>query len=321
MRAVVFRGAGGPEVVGVEERPEPTPGRAQVLVRTRFAGVNPADVAQREGRYPPPRDAPPDIPGLEVAGEVVAVGSEVTRWQPGDRVFGLVGGGGMAQLVLAHQDHLAAVPANLEAAAAAAVPEAFITAHDALLQASLNEGELFVVTGANGGVGTAAIQIGLATHARLLAVVRRAEAGQAIAQRFGVKAVTDDAYVDAAKTAGGAAVVIELVCGDSFERSLEALGRRGRIVVVGSMAGRNVQLDLGKLVAKRATVLGTVLRARSIEEKAVAVAAFANKVVPWLADGTVQPLIDSVFPLANVRDAFERLSGPGKFGKVLLEFD
>jgi len=310
MIAVTFHGAGGPEVMAVDERPDPVPQSSEVLVRATHAALNPADVAQRAGNYPAPPGSPADIPGLEVAGTVIACGEAVTAWRAGDRVFGLVGGGGLSDTVAVHERHVARIPDDLTDREAAAVPEAFITAHDAVFtRAGLALGETLLVNGASGGVGTAAVQLGVAAGARVLANARSHR-----------EALTDmGAEPCVLSEARGVDVVLELVGAANLAGSLEALALRGRIIVVGTGAGADTELSLRALMGRRASVMGTVLRARSMEEKAAAVQAFARSVVPHLAAGRVRPVIDRVFPVAEAAAAFEHLSAPGKLGKVLLE--
>jgi NADPH2:quinone reductase len=323
VRAVVFTGAGGNEVVRVEERPDPVPAGEEVVVRARFAALNPADLVQRAGAYPAPPGSPADVPGLEVAGVVETCGERVSAWQEGDRVFGLVGGGGLADRVLVHERCLARVPERLEEREAAAVPEAFITAHDAARsQAGLTPGEMLLVHGAAGGVGTAAIQIGLATGARVLGVVRSARAAEAVGE-LGARPIEESDFVSGVQEATdgrGVDVVLELVGAPHFPADLEALAPGGRIIVVGVGAGQEATIPLLRLMQKRATVRGTVLRPRPLEEKAAAVRAFEREVVPALADGRMRAVVDSVYAVDDVADAFDRLAGRGKVGKVLLEF-
>jgi NADPH:quinone reductase len=323
VRAVVFTGSGGNEVVRVEERRDPVPCGEEVVVRARFAALNPADLVQRAGSYPAPAGSPPDIPGLEVTGVVEACGERVTAWRKGDRVFGLVGGGGLADRVLVHERCLAPVPERLDDRVAAAVPEAFITAHDAVRsQAELTAGETLLVHGAAGGVGTAAVQIGLVTGARVLGVVRSERASAAV-RELGAEPIENETFahrVDEATEGRGADVVLELVGAPHFEDDLEALALRGRVVIVGVGAGQETTIQLRTLMQKRAVVRGTVLRPRPLEEKAAAVRAFEREVLPALADGRMRPLVDSVFPGADVTEAFDRLAGSGKVGKVLIEF-
>ena len=310
MIAVTFHGAGGPEVMAVDERPDPVPQSSEVLVRATHAALNPADVAQRAGNYPAPPGSPADIPGLEVAGTVIACGEAVTAWRAGDRVFGLVGGGGLSDTVAVHERHVARIPDDLTDREAAAVPEAFITAHDAVFtRAGLALGETLLVNGASGGVGTAAVQLGVAAGARVLANSRSHR-----------EALTDmGAEPCVLSEARGVDVVLELVGAANLTGSLDALALRGRIIVVGTGAGADAELSLRALMGRRASVMGTVLRARPMEEKAAAVQAFARSVVPHLAAGRARPVIDRVFPVAEAAAAFEHLSAPGKLGKVLLE--
>ncbi len=320
MRAVTFSGAGGNEVVRFTGRPDPVPGDHEVLIAARFAGVNWADVAQRAGHYPAPPGSPADIPGLEVAGLVQAAGREVRAWQAGDRVFGIVGGGGLADRVVAHERHLAAVPDGLGEDTAAAVPEAYITAHDAVFtRCGLELGEVLLVTGANGAVGSAAVALGLAAGARVVASVRSAGTGDALAAAGAIVTGPDKVAGELAAL-GGAGVVLELIGAQNLEADFAVLAMKGRIVVVGTPAGADGAISLGWLMGKRASLHGTVLRARPVEEKAAAVQAFARSVVPLLAAGRALPRIDRVFPAAEVTTAFDYLTRPGKSGKVLLDF-
>jgi NADPH2:quinone reductase len=324
MRAVVYSGAGGNEVIRVEERPDPAPGVGEVLVGVRYAGLNPADVAQRNGRYPAPPGWPQDVPGLEVSGTVIACGPGVPRFAPGDRVFGLVGGGGLASRVLAHERQLSPVPDSLDEQTAASVAEAFVTAHDAIrTQAGLVSGETLLVHGAAGGVGSAAVQIGLVIGARVIGVVRN-DVARAAVEGLGAEVVADQRFAAAVlETTGGvgADVVLELVGAVHFPDNLDALAADGRIVLVGtSIGGTSIELPVGAMMSKRAIVRGTTLRARTLERKALTMRAFEREVLPHLASGRMKPLIDSVYPADRVGDAFDRLSGPGKAGKVLIEF-
>jgi NADPH:quinone reductase len=314
VRAVVFTGAGGPEVVELQQLPDPVAGPGEVVVAATHAGMNPADLAQRAGHYPAPPGFPADIPGLEVCGAVASVGERVTRWKTGQRVFGLVGGGGLADRVLVSELHLAAVPDNLDEPGAAAVPEAYVTAHDAAFtRGRLAMGERLLVNGANGGVGSAAVQMGVAAGATVYAGVRSEQAAGALAE-LGAHPV------EPGKPPEQVDVVLELVGAPLLDADFDALAPRGRIVVVGTGAGHDAQLSLRKLMATRGEVHGTLLRARPSEQKAAAVTAFAQSVVPLLARGAVKPLVDSVFDADQVNEAFERLAAPGKLGKVLLRF-
>jgi NADPH:quinone reductase len=311
MRAIVFTGAGGPEVMSLEQRADPRPGSDEVLVEAAYSGINPADLHQRAGHYPAPPGSPVDVPGLEVCGSVVACGEHVHDWSPGDRVFGVVGGGGLADRVVVNARHLARVPDRLDDRQAAAVPEAFITAHDAVFsQANVRPGERLLVNGANGGVGLAAVQLGLATGLRVLANARSPQCRERLAALGAEPASLDQA--------GEVDVVLELVGAPNIPGDLEALAVGGRIVVVSTAAGSKVEMPLRALMAKRATMIGTLLRARPIEQKGTAVQAFARQVVPLLASGAIVPIVDRDFPAEQAAAAFDYMQQPGKFGKVLL---
>lgn len=324
MRAVVLTGAGGDEVVRVLERPDPVPGAGEVVVAQRYAGVNPADVLQRQGRYPPPPGAPSDVPGLEVAGTVVARGPDARRFVLGERVFGIVGGGGLADRVAVHESALTAVPDALDEPGAAAVPEVHVTAHDALVtRGGLLAGDLVVVRGATGGVGTAALQLVRELGANAIGVHRDPGAASFVAS-FGARPATEATVAAAvAETSDGrgADLVLELVGGPALAEDVALLAIGGRVVVVGVGAGARAELPLLELMARRGAIHGTVLRARDRDEKAAAVAAFARDVVPLFAERRVHPVIDRVVPLGRAAEAFALLEAGGRRGKVLLDLD
>jgi NADPH:quinone reductase-like Zn-dependent oxidoreductase len=304
--------------MAVEERPDPVPAKHEVVVQTQFAGVNPADVLQREGRHPVPPGAPADIPGLEVAGTVVACGEAVADHQVGDRVFGLVGGGGLSNLVVAREREMVPVPEALDDRLAAAVPEAFITAYDAIcLQAGLSSGDTLLVNGANGGVGTAAIQIARALGAKVIAGVR-AEPLRAKVEALGATVLEPAEAAASARSAGGADVILELVGAPHMAANVEALARGGTIVIVGAGPGDEATLTLRDLMVRRGRIVGTTLRTRPPEEKGLLTQLFARRIVPFLAAGSIAPLVDRVFDLADARDALDHVRAPGKLGKVLL---
>lgn len=330
MRAVVIKNFGSIDGLVVEDVPtptEPTADRVRVLVHA--AALNRADILQRLGRYPAPAGFPQDIPGLEFAGEVEAVGPKVQTWKVGQRVFGITGGGAQAEYVAVAGNQLTEIPRNLDWLAAAAVPEVFITAHDALFtRAGLQSGESVLVHAAGSGVGTAAIQLARATGARVFGTARKAEKLDR-ARRYGLTesiSVTADPalIVEAVKkwTQGaGVDVVLDLVGAAYFETNLAALGSQGRLVFIGTTSGSKAPLDFGVVMSKRLQLIGTVLRARSAEEKATATRLFAKDVVPLLATGVVEPVIDTTFNVADVRDAHRRLESNDTFGKVVLLFD
>jgi NADPH2:quinone reductase len=316
---VVFRGVGGREMVEIGERPEPVPGRFEVVIAPPFAGVNPADVLQREGRHPAPPGWPGDIPGLEVAGPVVDVGEGVTSFAVGDRAFGLVGGGGMAERVPAVERELAPIPDALDDVSAAAVPQAFLTAFDAIvMQAGLAAGDVLLVNGASGGVGTAAVQIGVAMGATVVANVRAEQLRPRVAE-LGATALGADQAFAYARALGGADVILELVGAVHMAANLESLARGGRLMIVGGKPGDEAAVVLRDLMSRRARIVGTTLRTRPSEEKAALVQEFGRRVVPLLASGRARALVDRTFPLAEAADALDYIRAPGKLGKVLLD--
>lgn len=330
MKAVVITTPGGVDVLEVREVPSPAPPNTnQVVVRVRAAALNRADILQRRGHYPAPPGFPRDIPGLEFAGEVEAVGNEVRAWKPGKRVFGIVGGGAQAELVVVPENQLAAIPSNLDWVAAAAVPEAFITAHDALFtQARLQMAETVLVHAAGSGVGTAAIQLGRATGARMFGTSRTEDKLER-AKQYGLSSalvIKDDPAVLVAAVhewtnGDGVNVILDLVGSAYLDANLSALAVGGRMMLVGTTSGSKAMLDFGKVMRKRLRIIGTVLRARSAEEKAKATSLFAAHVVPLLADGGVRPVIDSVYNMDQVREAHARMESNESFGKIILQID
>ncbi|HEX3695090.1 MAG TPA: NAD(P)H-quinone oxidoreductase [Polyangia bacterium] len=325
MRAVVISQFGGPDVLHVVERPQPQAERGEVVVAVRAAALNRADLLQRRGLYPAPPDVPADIPGMDFAGDVAAVGSGVTDWAIGDRVFGLVGGGAYAEALVTSDRALAPIPTGLSYVEAAAAPEAFITAYDAMVtQAELRAGESVLISAVGSGVGTAAVQLARAVGAHVLGTARTADKlTRARALGLNDAIVANDArFAQAVKAATGGRgvdVVLELVGGDYVAEDLACLSPKGRIVVVGLLAGAKASIDLGVLLHRRAVVRGTVLRARPLEEKLAAVQAFRRHVVPLLASGRVKAIVDRVFPLAQAPAAHRWLEENNSFGKVALD--
>ena len=327
MKAVTITKHGGIEGLEVREVDTPLlPTADRVLVRVRAAGLNRADVLQRMGHYPAPPGYPENIPGLEFAGEVQEVGEEVRTWKQGQRVFGITAGGAQAEYVLVPENHLAEIPANLGWAEAAAVPEVFITAHDALFtRANLRAGETMLVHAAGSGVGTAAIQLACAAGAKAFGTSRTADKLER-AKEYGLSdsvVVNDDLGVLVVAVEGwtggrGVNVIIDLVRAKYLEANLTALAAKGRLVLVGTTAGARAMLDFSTVMRKRLTIVGTVLRARSAEEKARATRLFAEQVVPLLADGTITPVVDRVYKLEEIREAHARMESNASFGKIVL---
>jgi putative PIG3 family NAD(P)H quinone oxidoreductase len=325
MKAVVITGRGGPEVLEVRDVPTPEPGGEQIRIQIRACGVNRADLLQARGLYPAPAGVPADIPGLEFAGEVDAVGPDVgAQAKVGDRVFGIVAGGAQAEFLTTHPRMVATIPPNLDFEAAAAIPEAFITAHDALTaQGKLAPGERVLIHAAGSGVGTAAVQVAQAMGCTVLGTSRTADKLER-ARALGLDIAIDNAdgaFADRVKerTGGkGVHVVLDLIGGKALAGNLAVLAKGGRLVVVGLLSGSKAEIDLGALLAGRITMVGTTLRARPLEEKAAAVRRFESGVVPWLERGLVRPVVDSVFGLDAVREAYARMASNEGFGKVIL---
>lgn len=326
MQAVRIARPGGPEVLEVVRRPAPEPGPGEVLVRVRAAGVNRADLLQRRGRYPAPEGAPADVPGLEFAGEVERAGEGVPAVSPGDRVMGLLPGGGYAERVVVPAGLLLPVPEALGWTEAGAVPEVFLTAFDALfLRGALEAGERVLVHSAGGGVGTAALQLARAADASL--VVGTASAAKLAGLRD--LGLAPDVAVDyrrasfaeavAEATGGrGVDVILDTVGAAYWEENVASLAVLGRLVVVGLLGGARAEVDLGTLMRRRATVVGTVLRSRSVDEKAEVTRAFRERFLPLLVDGRLRPVVDCTFRLEEAARAHEHMEADRNLGKIVL---
>ena len=329
MRAAIITRPGGPDVLAVQDVPRPLPRDTEVLVRVRASALNRADLLQRLGRYPAPPGAPAHIPGLEIAGDVVETGAHASRWRPGDRVFGVVGGGGHAEFAVTREDELARVPDALSWEQAAAVPEAFITAHDALVTLGrAQRGAQVLVHAVGSGVGLAVAQLARALGAACIGTARTAaklERARGLGMDQGVLAGSDPmALVEPvrAHTGGrGVDVVVDLVGGDYLAADVAVAAPLGRIVLVGLLAGRTATLDLGTILNRRLTLRGTVLRSRPAGEKAEATEAFARDVLPLLASGAVHPVVDQVFPLERIAEAHALLESNETFGKLVIVMD
>jgi NADPH:quinone reductase len=311
MRAATIR----EQEIVIEEHPDPMPGTGEVLVRVRSAGLNGADMMQRRGLYPAPPGSPQDIPGMELAGEVAALGPGAERFAQGDRVMAIVGGGAQAELCVVHERQLMPVPDVLEWPAAGGVPEVFTTAHDALFaQAQLRPGERLLVHGGAGGVGTAAIQLARASGARVTATVRREESRPEVAA-LGAKAIAPEGFAEH----GPFDVILELVGAPNMADNLNALATGGRIVVIGVSAGAKCELNLLALMGKRARIHGSTLRARPLEEKALVARHLEREVLPLLASGALTVPIAATFPLDDAAAAYDSFAAGGKLGKIILD--
>ncbi len=326
MKAVVFTGKGGPEVVEVREVPDPRPGRGEVLVRVRAAAMNRADLLQRRGLYPPPRGCREDLPGMELAGEVAALGEGASGFQPGDRVMAIAAGEAQAELAVAHERMLVRVPEGLSLEQAGAVPEAFITAHDALFTiGGLRPGWAVLIHAAGSGVATAAIQLARAAGATVIGTSRTAEKlerARALGLEHGIAVAKEEPRfaeeVRRVTSGRGVPLILDFVGAPYAAENLAALAGGGRVVVIGTMGGPKAAVDLGLLMRSRGSFIGTVLRPRPLEEKIRATQDFAREVLPLLAAGRVKPVVDAALPLARAREAHERMERNDSFGKIVL---
>jgi len=310
MRAATVR----EQRIVIEEHPDPVAGAGEVLVRVRAAGLNGGDMMQRRGLYPPPPGAPADIPGMELAGEVAALGDGAARFELGARVMGLVGGGGQAELAVVHERVLTPVPSALDWVAAGGTPEVFTTAHDALFtQASLRPGERLLVHGGAGGVGTAAIQLARATGAFVTATVRSDQLRDRVGE-LGADVLAPDSFAEH----GPFEVILELVGAPNLAGNLNALAPGGRVVVIGVSAGATGELNMLALMGKRARISGSTLRARPLEEKALAARLLEREVLPLFETGRLSVPIAETFSLEDAAAAYERFAAGGKLGKIVL---
>jgi NADPH2:quinone reductase len=323
MTAIVIRTPGAPDVLVPEERPVTAPGEGEVLVKVAAAGVNRPDVMQRKGQYPPPAGAT-DIPGLEIAGEVVALGQGVTRWKLGDKVMALVVGGGYAQYCPAHESHCLPVPAGLSMVEAAAVPETFFTVwYNTFERGKLKAGETLLVHGGSSGIGTAAIQLAKAAGARVITTAGTAEKCEACKKLGADVAVNykSEDFVAATKaaTAGkGADVILDMVGGDYVERNYEAAAVEGRVVQIAFQGSYKATVDFRRLMLKRLTHTGSTLRARSVPDKGAIARGVEAHALPLIAADRVKPVIDSTFPLAQAAAAHARMESSMHIGKIVL---
>jgi NADPH:quinone reductase-like Zn-dependent oxidoreductase len=301
------------------EHPDPEPGHGELLVAVRAAGINGADMLQRRGLYPAPADAPADIPGLELAGEVIATGPATSRFAVGDAVMAVVGGGGQAERACVHERLALPVPEGLAWPEAGGFPEVFTTAHDALFtQCGLTLGERVLIHGAAGGVGIAAVQLAARAGARVVATVRNEELRPAVAEIGVACGVVDVCAPDAFTDRGPYDVVLELVGAPNIPGDLAALATGGRIAVIGVGAGAQAEVNLLQLMAARGRIHASTLRARPLEGKAVAARGVERSVLPALASGAVRVPIAAELPMAEPEGAYDRFAAGGKLGKLVL---
>lgn len=325
MHAVVITEPGGPEVLQLRDVAKPHPGPNQIRVRVHATAVNRADLMQRRGHYPAPAGVPADIPGLEYAGVVDALGPAVTQWQPGDRVMGLVGGGSYAEYVVTHEAEAMPIPAPLSFTDAAAIPESFLTAHDALVtRLAVNAGESVLIHAVASGVGTAASQIAKQMGCRVFGTARTAWKLERAAG-YGVDVAIDatrENFVSVVRSqtnGRGVDAIMDLVGGNYLTPNVQAVALLGRIAIVGLVAGASAELDMRLLLNKRATIVGTVLRARTLGEKIEVARAFMRDCAHWLENGAVRPVVDKVLTLEEAADAHRIVEANESFGKIVLE--
>lgn len=324
MRAVVLRSRGGPEVLTFEDVPDPVPGPDEVRVHIRATALNRADILQRLGGYADPRPGlTHEIPGLEFAGVVESVGARVSLWKPGDRVMAIEAGGAYAEMICAHERQVVRVPERVSLADAAAIPEVFLTAWDALVvQGGLTSGRWALVHAGASGVGTAAIQIAKAIGARIAVTSSRAK--MAACRALGADVVVErspHAWLEEvqALVPEGFDVIVDVVGGDEVERNLRAVATRGRIIQVGLMGGASSSVNVGLLLMKRATWIGTTLRARPIEEKVAVTQRFAREVLPLFDEGRLAPVIDTRFAFADIARAHAYMESNANTGKIVID--
>jgi NADPH2:quinone reductase len=324
MRAIVYTAAGGPDVIAIRDVPAPTAGPGELTVRVKAAGLNRADIYQRRGGYAAPPGWPPDIPGLEYAGQVETVGPGVTRWRPGDRVMGLVGGGAQAELVKVREAEALPIPGNLAYAEAAAIPEVFYTAYDALItRGRLQAGERVLIHAVGSGVGTAAAQLAKHLGATVIGTSRSADK-LARARTYGV-----DVGVDTSRTALRDAVsepvnlVLDVIGGPALADHVALLAPKGRLVILGLMAGRKAEIELEPLLHKRLEIIGSVMRSRGPEERAALVGELAERLVPLFEprDGepVLRPVVDRTYPMEQIAEAHGAMERNENFGKLVIE--
>ena len=326
MRAIVITKAGGPEVLDEQERPTPEPALGQIRVRIHASALNRADLLQRMGGYPAPAGAPQDIPGMEYAGEVDALGPSATTWQVGARVMGIAGGGTHAEYLCVNEREAIPIPAHLTFEEAAAIPEAFLTAYDALVrQLSLSSGERLLIHAVGSGVGTAALQIGIVAGAIVIGTSRtpsKLECAKQLGLEHAVDISRDDwpTRVREITSGNGVNALLDLIGGNYFAPSLELLAVKGRLILVGLTAGRVAEVNLGMVLNRRAHIVGTLMRSRTPEEKFALAREFSDRIVPLFESKRLAAVIDRVFPFAEIGDAHRYMESNANFGKIVLSW-
>lgn len=327
MRVITIVGKGGPEVLHLAERAEPSPGPDQLLVRVKTSALNRADLLQALGQYPAPPGFPPDVPGLEYAGVVEAVGPRVQRHKVGDRVMGILGGGAFSEALCVNEREAMAIPVRMDFTDAAAIPEAFLTAFDAIVtQGGLRPSDSLLVHAATSGVGTAAIQLGRVLSATVLGTGRskdKLERARALGLQHALPVEGPPSFsreVTARSGGRGADVVVDLVGAAYLAETLRSMARRGRLIQVGLLGGAKAEIDLSVLMTRRLTLRGTTLRGRPLDEKIAVAQTFEREMLPFFATKALQPVVDSVLPFSEIREAARRMQANKTFGKVVLSW-
>ncbi len=325
MRAIVITSPGGPETLEIQDRPDPLPARNEIRVRVLASSLNRADLAQRMGRYPAPAGVVADIPGLEYAGEVESLGSDTSLWKEGDRVMGIVSGGGHAEFVCVHEREALLVPENLTWEEAAAIPEVFLTAFDAMFaRLALHAGETLLIHAVGSGVGTAAVQLATLAGIPTIGTSRSPlKLERALTLGLGIPLEARSGWEDRVieMTMGqGVETIMDLVGGSYMGSNLQVLAVRGRLVLVGVTAGAKAELDLGSILRKRIRIEGTVLRARPIEEKIALARDFSRRMLGFFESGRLKAVIDRVLSFENIREAHEEMEANRNFGKIVLRW-
>jgi NADPH2:quinone reductase len=327
MKAVIITRPGGSEVLEIQERPKSEPGLGQIRVKVHASALNRADVSQRRGNYPAPAGSPADISGMEYAGEVDALGPAAEMWTRGDRVMGIIGGGGHAEYVCVHEREAIRIPMSLSWENAAAIPEAFLTAYDALLnRLDVHAGETVLIHAVASGVGTAALQVARSAGLRVVGTARSAGKLER-ASHYGLTVAIDSSSGDwpakVEQSIGAEQVhgVVDLVGGNYLTGNLRVLASRGRIVVVGLTAGAVTEFNMGVLLRKRLTIVGTVLRARPLEEKIALAREFETRMIPLFDSGVLEPVVDQVLPFEKIRAAHDLMESNANFGKIVLRWE
>jgi len=327
MQAAIVTEPGGPDVFAIQELPDPVAGPEEVVVAVHATALNRADLLQRMGRYSGPKGTRDDLPGLEMAGIVESVGERVSAWAPGDRVMALLGGGGYGSKLAVHERMLMRVPPNIALTSAASIPEVFLTAYDAMFsQCELSMGESVLIHAAGSGVGTAAIQLAASQGCRIFGTAGDAgklERAGELGLNVGIHYREEDfAEVVRERTDGaGVNVILDVIGAPYWEQNLASLALRGRMVIVGTMGGSKLEVNLGALMGKRARVHGTLLRARPLEEKATLTQEFVARVLPLFENESITPIVDRVFPLAEVAEAHRYMESNANFGKIVLQHE